>query len=45
MYEEDVNLCLQFNNADLSEKVRDCVESGTILIEAVSDKTKAMFPK
>lgn len=45
IYNEDINLCLDFNNAELSEKVRSAVESGTILIEAVSDKTKAMFPK
>nr|CAI5827356.1 unnamed protein product [Callosobruchus analis] len=45
VYKEDIQLCLCFNNADLSEKVAHAVESGTILIEAVSDKTKAMFPK
>ncbi|CAH2007520.1 unnamed protein product [Acanthoscelides obtectus] len=45
MYDEDIHLCLCFNNSDLSGKVVKAVESGTILIEAVSDKTKAMFPK
>lgn len=45
VYNEDINLCLAFNNAKLSEKVAAAVESGTIFIEAVSDKTKAMFPK
>ncbi|VEN62670.1 unnamed protein product [Callosobruchus maculatus] len=45
IYNEDIQLCLRFNNTDLSEKVGQAVESGTILIEAVSDKTKAMFPK
>lgn len=45
IYNEDINLCLCFNNKDLSEKVVSAVESGTILIEAVSDKTRAMFPK
>lgn len=45
VYEEDINLCLNFNNADLSEKVTTAVESGTIFIEAVGDKTKTMFPK
>lgn len=45
IYDEDINLCLSFTNRDLSEKVMESVESGTILIEAVGDKTKAMFPK
>lgn len=45
VYREDIDLCLTFSNVDLSKKVRDAVESGTILIEAVGDKTKAMFPK
>lgn len=45
VYEEDINLCLSFNNGELSEKVVKAVESGTIFIEAVSDKTKTMFPK
>lgn len=45
IYNEDINLCLRFNNKELSSKVVSAVETGTILIEAVSDKTKAMFPK
>lgn len=45
IYNEDINLCLCFNNKELSSKVVSAVESGTILIEAVGDKTKAMFPK
>lgn len=45
VYEEDINLCLNFSNIDLSEKVTAAVESGTIFIEAVGDKTKTMFPK
>nr|XP_023020402.1 guanine nucleotide exchange factor for Rab-3A-like [Leptinotarsa decemlineata] len=45
LYREDINLCLCFSNIDLSEKVSHAVESGTILVEAISDKTKAMFPK
>ncbi|XP_057662341.1 guanine nucleotide exchange factor for Rab-3A-like [Diorhabda carinulata] len=45
IYDEDINLCLHFNNEELSSRVGRAVESGTILIEAVSDKTKAMFPK
>ncbi|RZC36182.1 guanine nucleotide exchange factor for Rab-3A, partial [Asbolus verrucosus] len=45
IYAEDIDLCLAFNNEDLSKKVRSAVESGTILIEAVGDRTKAMFPK
>lgn len=45
VYEEDIRLTLTFNNADLSERVLMGAESGTIFIEAVSDKTKTMFPK
>lgn len=45
VYNEDINLCLKFNNTELSEKVTAAVESGTIFIEAVGDKTKTMFPK
>ncbi|CAH1159618.1 unnamed protein product [Phaedon cochleariae] len=45
IYIEDIHLCLRFNNEDLSRKVGSAVESGTILVEAVGDKTKAMFPK
>ncbi|KRT80634.1 hypothetical protein AMK59_6339, partial [Oryctes borbonicus] len=45
VYEEDINLCLSFNSVELSEKVRTAVEAGTIFIEAISDKTKTMFPK
>ncbi|XP_031340520.1 guanine nucleotide exchange factor for Rab-3A-like [Photinus pyralis] len=45
IYTEDINLCLAFDNSKLVTKVAEAVDSGTILIEAVSDKTKAMFPK
>lgn len=45
VYDEDINLCLKFNNVELSEKVTKAVESGTIFIEAVGDKSKTMFPK
>lgn len=45
IYSEDINLCLCFNNKELSDRVGNSIESGTILIEAVGDKTKAMFPK
>lgn len=45
VYDEDINLCLNFNNVELSVKVTKAVESGTILIEAVGDKSKTMFPK
>ncbi|KAK4887237.1 hypothetical protein RN001_003508 [Aquatica leii] len=45
IYTEDINLCLAFDNSKLGEKVIAAVNSGTIFIEAVSDKTKAMFPK
>ncbi|GLV37290.1 hypothetical protein CBL_10743 [Carabus blaptoides fortunei] len=45
IYEEDIRLTLTFNNVELSERVLVAAESGTIFIEAVSDKTKTMFPK
>ncbi|XP_021925436.1 guanine nucleotide exchange factor for Rab-3A-like [Zootermopsis nevadensis] len=45
VYDEDINLCLDFNNKDLGARVRDAVERGNIFIEAVSDKTKTVFPK
>ncbi|XP_060531102.1 guanine nucleotide exchange factor for Rab-3A-like [Cylas formicarius] len=44
-YIEDINTCLNFSNKDLGEKVMLAIESGKMLIEAVSDKAKAMFPK
>ncbi|KAJ8953073.1 hypothetical protein NQ318_013415 [Aromia moschata] len=45
IYNEDITFCLSFSNKELTVKVISAIESGTILIEAVSDKTKAMFPK
>lgn len=45
VYDEDINLCLSFNSKELSEKVRAAVEAATIFIEAISDKTKTVFPK
>lgn len=45
IYREDINLSLAFSNEDLSTKVVQAVEDGIILVEAVRDKSKAMFPK
>ncbi|XP_047003604.1 guanine nucleotide exchange factor for Rab-3A-like [Schistocerca americana] len=45
IYNEDINLCLDFPNGELAAKVRDAVEEGNIFIEAVSDKSKTIFPK
>ncbi|PSN46082.1 hypothetical protein C0J52_02260, partial [Blattella germanica] len=45
VYNEDINLCLNFNNKELGTRVVDAVERGDIFIEAVSDKTKTVFPK
>ncbi|KAJ9575528.1 hypothetical protein L9F63_007598, partial [Diploptera punctata] len=45
VYNEDINLCLDFNNKDLGARVQEAVERGNIFIEAVSDKTKTVFPK
>ncbi|CAG9860922.1 unnamed protein product [Phyllotreta striolata] len=44
-YEEDIDLCLDFNNAELGGLVKKAVEAGTILIEFIGDKGKATFPK
>ncbi|XP_023708397.1 guanine nucleotide exchange factor for Rab-3A isoform X2 [Cryptotermes secundus] len=45
VYDEDINLCLNFNNKELGARVQDAIERGNIYIEAVSDKTKTVFPK
>lgn len=45
VYEEDIRLCLEFPNKELTERLMSAVENGTVFIEAVSDKTKTMFPK
>lgn len=45
VYSEDINLCLEFPNSQLAQKVLVAIESGCIFIEAVSDKTKTVFPK
>lgn len=45
VYNEDINLCLDFNNKELGTRVQDAIERGNIFIEAVSDKTKTVFPK
>lgn len=44
-YQEDIMMCLSFSNKELSDKVIGAVETGTVLVEAVGDKTKTMFPK
>jgi Rab-3A-interacting protein len=45
VYNEDINLCLNFNNKELGARVQDAIDRGNIYIEAVSDKTKTVFPK
>ncbi|CAG9761890.1 unnamed protein product [Ceutorhynchus assimilis] len=45
IFKEDVGICLDFGNKDLLEKVTKAVEDGSVLVEAVGDKTKTMFPK
>nr|CAD7402888.1 unnamed protein product [Timema cristinae] len=44
IYSEDIDLCLDFSNKDLSNSVRAAIEAGNIFIEAV-DKAKTIFPK
>lgn len=45
IYREDIDTCLAFSNSQLAEHVREAIESGSIFIEAVSDKAKTHFPK
>ncbi|XP_046431709.1 rab-3A-interacting protein-like [Neodiprion fabricii] len=45
IFREDIDLCLDFANKDLSGKVRQAVLDGIVFVEAVSDKTKVAFPK
>ncbi|XP_075234372.1 guanine nucleotide exchange factor for Rab-3A-like isoform X2 [Lycorma delicatula] len=45
IYREDINCCLEFNNANLGCEVKQAIENGSICIEAVSDKSKMHFPK
>lgn len=45
IFREDIDLCLDFPNAELGAKVRQAVLDGIIFVEAVSDKTKLGFPK
>ncbi|XP_054259974.1 guanine nucleotide exchange factor for Rab-3A-like [Macrosteles quadrilineatus] len=45
VYREDIDSCLAFNNTQLGEDVRRAIQSGTIYIEAVNDKTRTHFPK
>ncbi|KAL0273127.1 UNVERIFIED_CONTAM: hypothetical protein PYX00_005876 [Menopon gallinae] len=45
IYREDINLCLDFSNKELGEEVRKAIESRNIFVEAVTDKTKTIFPR
>ncbi|KAJ1529804.1 hypothetical protein ONE63_006549 [Megalurothrips usitatus] len=45
VYREDIDLCLNFNNRELAERVGWAVECGNIYIEAVGDRSKTAFPK
>ncbi|XP_044018728.1 guanine nucleotide exchange factor for Rab-3A-like isoform X2 [Aphidius gifuensis] len=45
IFHEDIDLCLDFPNIELGEKVRQAVLDGIIFIEAISDKKKTLFPK
>lgn len=45
IYREDIDMCLAFSNGQLADQVREAIESGSIFIEAVSDKAKTHFPK
>lgn len=45
IFKEDIDLCLDFPNKELTSKVKQAVLDGIIFIEAASDKTKLSFPK
>uniref|UniRef100_A0A1B6EP55 GDP/GTP exchange factor Sec2 N-terminal domain-containing protein n=1 Tax=Cuerna arida TaxID=1464854 RepID=A0A1B6EP55_9HEMI len=45
IYREDIDICLAFTNIELATEVRSAVQSGSVYIEAVSEKTKTHFPK
>lgn len=45
IYREDINLCLDFSNKELGEEVRKAIETRNIYVEAVTDKTKTIFPR
>lgn len=45
IYHEDINLCLDFNNKELTAKLIEAIDSGNIFVEAVGDKSKTLFPK
>uniref|UniRef100_A0A1B6M6Y5 GDP/GTP exchange factor Sec2 N-terminal domain-containing protein n=1 Tax=Graphocephala atropunctata TaxID=36148 RepID=A0A1B6M6Y5_9HEMI len=45
IYHEDIDICLAFTNCELATEVRSAVQSGSIYIEAVNEKTKTHFPK
>ncbi|CAB3377559.1 Hypothetical predicted protein [Cloeon dipterum] len=45
IYREDIDLCLNFSNVDLGSRVYEAVQSGTVFIEAATEKSKSTFPK
>lgn len=45
VYAEEIELCLTFTNITLGDQVRNAIEEGTIAVEAVTDKTRTLFPK
>ena len=45
IFREDIDLCLDFPNAQLATQVRQAILDGIIFVEAVSDKAKLGFPK
>ncbi|XP_008206503.1 guanine nucleotide exchange factor for Rab-3A isoform X2 [Nasonia vitripennis] len=45
IFREDIDLCLDFPNAELGAQVRQAVLDGIIFVEAVGDKAKLGFPK
>lgn len=45
VYREDINSCLTFSNSQLATEVQAAVESDSIYVEAVNEKSKTHFPK
>jgi Rab-3A-interacting protein len=45
VYREDIDLCLNFSNAEMGTRVYHAIEADTVFIEAVTEKSKSAFPK
>ncbi|RZF38816.1 hypothetical protein LSTR_LSTR000519 [Laodelphax striatellus] len=44
VFREDIDGCLEFNNGALAQRVRESINSESICIEAVNEKSRSQFP-